>query len=209
MRCASRLALAAIVLLASGPAVCQTSFGAASGSLEFNGARLGMSLSEWKLMPRAEGSPADVTATCSDEAVPDSASRVKFSTSAPAPPLVVCSYAARLGGYMLSEDLPLTKTYFARNPKYYFLSGRLAKIEFRSSINAFGDLVAVFEAKFGQESQTIRDQIRTPFGLKLPRVQKIWRLPDGLVRIVDPSASLDQLVVDFTGPVSSRPTPAG
>lgn len=205
MRRACKLALAALLGAVATPALAQTAAGAIPrGDLQFDGARLGMSLSQWKALPPPQGSTADVATECSNDTTLDTASRVTFSVSGSEPPVVVCSYVARLGRYVLAQDFPLAKTYFARNPKFTFVSGRLAKIEFKSSINAFDDLVAAFEARFGAASQTIRDQIRTPFGLTLPRVQKIWRLPDGLVSITDPSDDLDRLVVDFTGSGEAR-----
>ena len=156
-----------------------------------------------------QGSTADVATACSNDAAPDATSRASFDASGSGPQVVVCFYVARIGRYALAQDFPLTKTYLARSPKFTFVSGRLARIEFKSSINAFDDLVALFEARFGPASQTVRDQIRTPFGLTLPRVQNIWRRPDGLVRITDPSDSLDQLAVDFTGSGEARPAQTG
>jgi hypothetical protein len=198
--------MAVLVVAAATPAFCQPNLGASvSGDLFFGGARLGMSLSQWQALPRPRGSTAGVSAACGNDSAPIRGSKASLSASTPAPREVVCSYASRLGRYVVAQDFPLTKTYLARDPTFTFVSGRLAKIEFGSSIDAFDDLVAAFETKFGRASQTIRDQIKTPYGPTLPRVQKIWRLPDGVVRITDPSTRLDQLLVDIARPGEDRP----
>jgi hypothetical protein len=86
-----------------------------------------------------------------------------------------------------------------RDPKYDFVGGRLSRVEFRTSIDAFNDLTARFEARYGPANQTLRDDVETRSGLDLPRVRKIWRLPSGTVEIIDPATPPTQLDVQFTG----------
>jgi hypothetical protein len=203
--------MASLLFATAPPALCQPAWGAsASGDLFFGSARLGMSLVQWKAST-PPGAPAPgLQATCSNEAEPAAPSGVKISASRSEPGDVVCSYVTHLGPYVIAQDFPLTRTYLARNPTFTFVSGKMDKIEFRSSIDAFDDLVAVFDAKFGPAAETIRDQVRTSHGQPLDRVQKTWRLRGGLVRITDPSARPDQLVVDFTrlaGPAPARAEP--
>jgi hypothetical protein len=201
--------LASLLIAIAGPAVCQPDLGAsASGDLHFGSARLGMSLAQWKASALPGPPAAGLQTTCSNEAEPAVPVGVKISASRSEAGALVCSYVTRLGPNVLPQYFPLTKTYLARSPTFTFVSGKLYKIEFRSSIDAFDDLVAIFEGKFGPAGETIRDQVRTSYGQPLPRVQKIWRLSGGLVRITDPSARPDQLVVDFTPLEASPPARA-
>jgi hypothetical protein len=48
-------------------------------------------------------------------------------------------------------------------------------------------------------TQTLRDDVTTKGGFDLPRVRKIWRLPNGSVEIIDPTTPPIQLSVQLSG----------
>ncbi|HEY3888130.1 MAG TPA: hypothetical protein VGL73_06110 [Caulobacteraceae bacterium] len=175
------------------PADAQTS------AVGFMGARLGMGLAEWKALTYPGRNPAQVRTLCSEDSIGTAGSRPGPGASAQSGNAVVCTYANRLGKVTLPLSFPLTNAYLVREPKYVFVGGRLARVGFRTSIDAFNDLTARFEARYGPATQTLHDDVTTRSGLDLPRVRKIWRLASGSVEIIDPSTPPTQLAVQFTG----------
>ncbi|HZC16182.1 MAG TPA: hypothetical protein VE309_05430 [Caulobacteraceae bacterium] len=168
------------------PAGGATANGGQSDDIGFMGARLGMGLDAWKALAYPGRNPAEVATACAAGPV---------ST----PGVVVCTYAQRAGSLDLPLSIPLSGTWLVRSPRYDFVGGRLSRIEFRTSIDAFNDLTARFEAKYGPATQTLNDNLTTRDGLNLPRVRKIWRLPAGSIEIVDPTTPPTQLAVRFVG----------
>jgi hypothetical protein len=160
---------------------------APAGGIGFMGARLGMGLDQWKALAYPGHDPSQVAAACAN------------GQGGTAPGTVVCTYAQRAGGVTLPLSFPLTKTWLVRDPTYDFVDGRLGKIAFHTSIDAFDDLSARFEARYGPASQIQRDDVTTRSGLDLPRVRKTWRLPGGSIEIIDPATPPTQLAVQFTG----------
>ncbi|HEY5006530.1 MAG TPA: hypothetical protein VII42_00915 [Caulobacteraceae bacterium] len=165
----------------------------------FMGAQLGMGLAEWKALAYPGRNPAQVTTTCSDDTTRTGGPPVAGGGSGQGGRLVVCTYTNRLGGAALPLSFPLTQAYLVQGPKYDFIDGKLSKVEFQTSIDAFDDLTARFEARYGPAAQTLRDDVTTRGGFDLPRVRKIWRLPKGSVEIIDPATPPTQLAVQFSG----------
>lgn len=152
-----------------------------TGPLQLEGARLGMALSDWKAL----SSPAEAGAR---------------AACAPAASTLVCGYAAP------NEEvsLPLVKSYRMRRPRYYFVAGTLSKIEFHTSIDAFNDVMAMLEAKYGPASQTLRNSVDVGDNIYWPRVKKIWRLPGGTIELTDPASPASQIAVQFSrGPLTA------
>jgi hypothetical protein len=194
-----------IAIAAAGAAQASqaTPADAPAGVVGFMGARLGMGLDDWKALAYPGRNPAQVQAQCADE--PAAATTIKggrHAAAAPASvaPRLVCTYTSRLGGVALPLSIPLAGSFLVRQPQYDFVGGRLSKIEFHTSIDAFNDLTARFTSRYGPAGQTLRDDVTLSDGLDLPRVRKIWRLPGGSVEIIDPSARPTQLAVQFAGP---------
>lgn len=163
---------AAVAVFAPGP-----------GALSFGGAMLGMSKADWLQLVPGGVTAGRAAATC-----------------APAPDATVsCTYATRYGQETLPQAIPLSGGYLAREPTYVFVSDRLRRIEFRTSLNAFNALDARFTQRFGPPSLTLRQTLPAHSGPKLNRVVRAWRAPGGVVRIIDPStARLDSLSVVYT-----------
>lgn len=153
-----------------------------NGPLQFDSARLGMGLSDWKGLP----APGDAGATTACSAAGAS---------------VVCGYVAP------DEEvsLPLVKTYRVRRPQYTFVSGTLSKIEFHTSIDAFNDVMAMLEAKYGPATQVLRDSVDVGDGIHWPRVRELWRLGSGTIELTDPAKPASQLAVAFQAGRLNRP----
>ncbi len=140
-----------------------------------------MSLEQWKALPPPGpkgGRDASVCAKSAQGAL-------------------ACSYAARYGSFILPEPVSLEGHYLARRAAYDFVGGKLACIEFRSSVDAFNVLMARMKAQYGAPTRTMRDSIEAA-GVELPRVRVAWDLPAGHVLLTDPSSNPDRLMVQLT-----------
>jgi hypothetical protein len=169
----------------------------AAHGIEFKGARLGMTIGEWKALAYPGRAPPRLTKACSNDAQRLADSGLSVDAPEPSADLVVCTYITRYGSKVLPQSFPLTKAYFVRDPKYYFLNGRLTKVEFRTSVDAFDDVMATLKKSYGPATQTERDDFKSRVGLDLPRVQIVWRLSNGFVEITDPSSPPNQLEVEI------------
>lgn len=162
-------------------------FAPGPGALSFGGARLGMSKADWLQLAPSGVTTGHAAASCAP---------------APAGATVqgeVCTYATRYGQVTLPQAISLSGGYLAREPTYVFVDGRLRRIAFRTSLNAFSDLDARFTQRFGAPSQTSRRTLSIRSGFKFDEVIRTWRAPGGTVRIVDPSTGrLDSLSVVYS-----------
>ncbi len=177
-------------------------------SPEFNGAVLGMTLDQWKALPNPSGAGEPAIAACSAAGDPASPRRVAGSSVTSAP-TVVCAYVERDRDETRPLWIPISKHYFARGPRYWFVGGRLSRIEFQSSIDAFNDVMAAMKSKYGPATTGRLDTIKSRDGLDLDRVQEVWRLSGGTIRMTDPSPRPDELTVRMSrrdeGPLIGSP----
>lgn len=149
--------------------------------LEFHGVALGTSLDDWRQKPFADPSHPGVTQACSRSSGP--------------PAATVCQYIGRYGAYTVAESFPLFGRYQAKGVKYRFVSGRLSEIDFSTSVEAFGQLMKRLKTRYGAPRQTVRDTASYRRGIHLPRTRVRWRLPAGMVELVDPSQDPGLLTV--------------
>lgn len=167
---------------------------APSPALEFRGARLGMTIEDWKSLPFPGKSSDPVSRTCKNGPAGIIGAGLSGESSKPTAPVEICSYASP---DETDKSFTLTKTYLVRRPQYDFVNGQLSKIEFHSSINAFNDVMALLDGTYGPATQTLRDSVKVVDGFDMPRVQMIWRRTNGTIQLVDPSSTPAQLVVRF------------
>jgi hypothetical protein len=125
--------------------------------LGVNGAQLGMTLEAWKALPYKAGPTSHMTTSCM--ASPEPAGGVQRVQTSQRSNLFVCSYVTRYGQTVLQQSFPLTAAFLARSPSYAFVDGRLSRIEFHTSVNAFISLDALLTARFGAPVQTVRDTL--------------------------------------------------
>lgn len=216
MKPASTAMIAALSLGVCWPAFCQTSSGNTGGvaraagqaipKLELGRARLGMTFAEWRALPYAGQDDGHVSASCTGVPAGNGGAPLKIVTSERPRTTVACSYVARFGRMAFPQSFALTSTLLANNPEYSFVGGNLSKIEFHLSIDAFDALVALFRARHGSENQTVRDSVTTKDGMIILRVQKVWRLPSGSIRIVDPSSRFNELLVRYESLKADHPS---
>jgi hypothetical protein len=196
--------LAASFAAAAGlvPALAATA-AAPTPDMAFKGARIGMTLDQWRSAPYPGTGGDHPASVCSPGGGAGFGSAARQSSTAS--PAVICAYVDRVGDETLPQSFALTKTYLARRPTYDFVAGRLETIEFHASIDAFDDVMAMFDETYGPATETVRDLVRDAFGGDRPRVQKIWRLPAGDIRVTDPSSRPDELSVQISGRDPARP----
>ncbi len=157
--------------------------------LGFKTASLGMTLAAWKAAPFPGLATPHLSADCAPSGI---------AQAGGAPPVFEsCRYLTRYGGTEFSRAFPLFGRFLARNARYDFVGDRLSRIEFRTSIDAFNDVVAWLDQTYGGESETLRAQTQRRGAVEY-RVTKIWRLAGGSIQLVDPSSAPNQLEVIFT-----------
>jgi hypothetical protein len=161
------------------------------------GAYLGMTLGVWKTLPRPPSLSANAIASCTEKSAAGDVAGARQAAVEPGGP-VVCSYLARYGAVTLAQSLRLTSKYLARNPQYTFADGRLSAIRFLASTDAFDSLMAQFSPAYGAPMETMRDNVSFGGTIRLPRVQKVWRVGDQWLRITDPAERPDRLEVELT-----------
>jgi hypothetical protein len=170
--------LVGVVGLAAALSAAAPAKGATSPFVTLNAARLGMSLQAWRALPPAGAAPG---------APPSCAAQ-------PSARIVTCTYASKVGRYVLPNAVPLDRTYQATDIRYVFDGGRLSEVAFRSSVDAYNDLTAVLDKDYGPPTRTAQDQVRSEIG-PLRRVRQAWTTPTAQVLLVDPSADPTKLGV--------------
>jgi hypothetical protein len=94
-------------------------------------------------------------------------------------------------------DLPLGGGYFARELDYRFVGGRLARIRFRSSVDAFSWVTARLKKDDGQPTRIVRDEL-SHRGRRLPHVTMTWTNGRSTIALSDPVQGMMQLGVSIT-----------
>jgi hypothetical protein len=194
---------ALMIALAGGMAapslpINQRLFGnAPAPDLRLVDAEIGMTLAEWRALPMPSGLTSQAGADCG--AVPPSAVAKAVNGDAPkAHSTVVCDYETHYGKVSLRQSIRINRKYLARDPRYTFLNGRLAQIEFHASIDAFNAVMAAIDRAYGPSTETVRDDGPMYDDVRLPRVRKVWRLAAGLIQVTDPSSRPDELAVQLS-----------
>ena len=103
-------------------------------------------------------------------------------------------------------DVALGGKYFAREPTYRFLNGRLAQIRFHSSIDAFSWVTARLKKDDGQPGVIRRDTVRLQ-GVDLPHVLMTWKNGRSTISLDDPAETISQLDVSITRDTAAAQLP--
>jgi hypothetical protein len=174
-------------LLATAWAAGQAFAAGPPAALGFQGARLGMSLKDWRAVPVPQGA-GDAVPICTNEdktvripGYPLSAEDVRTG-------VVACGYKARFGHDVFNHSIAIDPSFTAQSVAYVFRGGRLDQIRFTASTDAYGDIRKVFALKRWAKGAGIgrRGVSRT----------RTWRAPGGQVRIArGPNPS--ELTVDL------------
>lgn len=186
-----RLALALGVALAVGGAQADD-FGAASLPLE--GATFGMSTGAWRAPPVPASAGPTAVPMCWTHQQPVSVPGYTLSAEDKRTDLTTCAYLSRFGSYVLPHSVRLDSRFSATGLRFLFVRDRLSEVEFRTSVDAYNDVMALLTKRFGPPTRTDRDTIVTELG-RTPRVRQLWQVRGGKIELVDPSADLTRLGV--------------
>jgi hypothetical protein len=93
--------------------------------------------------------------------------------------------------------VPLGGGYVARNLTYRFVDGTLARISFRTSIDAFEWVRHRLDTRFGHPASVVRDDIVTE-SLDFPHVRDTWRNGRSSIVLDDPTRDMATLRVTYT-----------
>ena len=165
-------------------------------ALSFDGATLGMSIADWKSLAPPAGVGLDAAPICASVTQAREPPSRAIAASLPPADTQACGYDARIGHDLLPRTVPLDQRYRATGVRYLFVGGRLEEIDLAASIDAFNDVMAMLEQKYGPPTQTARDWTHTSMG-RVARVRQTWRTAAGVVTLVDPAADPVQLTVRF------------
>jgi hypothetical protein len=117
-----------------------------------------------------------------------------------APPVgrvVVCTAPPTpLGGGYLTQDLT-----------YQFVDGRLSRIAFRASVDAFSWLRARLDQRFGPPGKVVRDDLVVE-QIDLPRVRDTWRNGRSTIELDDPERDGATLRVTYALGATAKAPPA-
>jgi hypothetical protein len=157
----------------------------AAAPASFDGAKLGMTVGEWKSLAPPPGVGPSAAADCGKQVV--AALRADQIAAAPlGPGRTTCAYDARFGRDVLLHSARLDARYRIDGLRYRFTSGRLGEVDFTASIDAYNDIVAALTREYGPPTATVRDVVRTAVG-RFPRVRQTWRAAGGVVSLTDPT----------------------
>lgn len=155
----------------------------AAGPLSFLGAYVGMPREAWAALPPLGGRAAEVQCAAS----PTASRRDPAMASNPASTSddETCAYVRRYGHYALPVTVRLSNGLQATHLRYTFEDGRLQRIGYQLSVDAYDRLMSELHTRLGAADQVQRDAVRTDHGA-LPRVSQTWRISTGLVQVIDP-----------------------
>jgi hypothetical protein len=97
--------------------------------------------------------------------------------------------------------------YHARDLTFTFLGGRLAAIDFKSSIDGFDYATATLKKRFGAPTTIVRNQFKSVDGVTLPHVAMIWRNGRSTIRLSDPIRSSLSLSVRLSLDATAKRLP--
>jgi hypothetical protein len=167
--------------------------------LSFDGATLGMAISDWKSLPPPPGVGPDAGPMCAPLTQVTNPSGHALAAALRPTDAQACGYDARFGHDVLPRSIQLDQRYRATGVRYLFVGGRLSEIDFSASIDAYNDVMAMLTQEYGPPTLTTRDSSRTSLG-RFPSLRQTWRTPAGVVTLVDPAADPVQITVRFAGP---------
>jgi hypothetical protein len=173
---------------------------------DFKGARLGMTLAEWKALPApthpsenlAEmnyGQPqvvCDGDGTESHQFYPSRAER--------AANVVECGYAqtVTIGTYRTweSASIPIGE-YAASDVVYKFMDGKLYEISITANESLTSDILEGLAAKWGEPDSVVNDTTQNKAGATFPHTIKTWKNSAALIRFEAPFSRIDDLNVTY------------
>ncbi|HUZ13667.1 MAG TPA: hypothetical protein VMU93_12550 [Caulobacteraceae bacterium] len=184
-------ALMAGVLLHAPGAAADTRL---TPALPLDGASLGMSAEAWKQLPPPASAGATATPACWTNPRAVRIPGYPLSAADRRSGVAICAWVDRFGHDVLPHSIRLEGPFRASDLRFVFVRDRLARVEFRTSVDAYSDVTALLDQRYGRPVLTTRGRVRSEVG-PLRRVRRVWRTPSGEVVLTDPSADRVDLSV--------------
>jgi hypothetical protein len=102
--------------------------------------------------------------------------------------IVVCGVA----------PIPIGGEHMARDVAFTFVDGRLARIRFRTSIDAYDRVRARLDSRYGPPRPVIYDEARIEHSIETPHVRAVWRSGRSTIVVDDPDQDGTTLSVTYT-----------
>lgn len=166
-----------------------------AASLPLGGATFGMTIDAWKALPPPPSAGPTAVPACWNNEAQVSIPGYRLSAEDRRTDLTTCAYVSRFGDVVLPHSVRLDASFRADGLRFIFDKGRLTDVEFRASIDAYSDVMALITRRFGPSTRTARDTVKTSAGREL-RLRQTWRVNGGEIVLVDPSPNPTELGVD-------------
>lgn len=177
---------------------------------DFKGAKLGITLEEWKALPFPGNPPSSsplsrnapppvVSAVCAGDPGSEKAHLYQSNAEAAAG-VTLCQY-----GYILKlrtleawNSAYIDMGHYQTNDIIYkFLDGRLYEISITGHDNLAGEMVSGLTAKFGPPTSVVNDTTQNRLGASFPHTVKTWKNPAAMVRLETPFSKIDNVNVTY------------
>jgi hypothetical protein len=179
---------------------------------DFKGARLGMTLEEWKALempPMSDMSYASKTRGpmgryCSTDKQPDGKPMTAFYTSTVEKSLgvVECAYGQfnQITSSYVSFDEAYIKigSFITDQVTYKFLDGKLYEINIGGSDNLLSEVMDGLTAKWGPPTSVINDTTQNRAGATFPHTVKVWLNPVASIRVESPWTKINNMNVTYS-----------
>lgn len=203
--CVFLLALSSSAVAATPPHPASRAKGAVATKpatfYEFKGARLGMSLAEWKaLPPPAKSDGVSYSAVCDSDAAAKEHDLLGYASNTPvekAANVLTCGYYG-IGSYGIWVQASVPIGELSASAIYYkFLDGKLYEIEVNGNIDLLSNVLDGLTAKWGQPSSVVHDTTQNKAGATFPHTIQTWKNPVAVIRVEAPYSQIDDLNVTY------------
>ncbi len=197
---------------AAAPAAKPAAKAAPAVYYDFKGARLGMTLDEWKAVtPPLSTSAASFGGKddgperiwCSNDKMPDGkeiTGEFYLSDAEQALGVVACKYARLTGSgsyHFLTSSYVKIGEYISNDVDYKFLDGKLYEINITGSDNLLSDIMDGLTSKFGQPTTSVNDTTQNKAGATFPHTEKTWLNPVASIHLETPYTKINNLNVTY------------
>jgi hypothetical protein len=176
---------------------------------EFKGARLGMTIDEWKAVPIPatyessyfKGGPTKVWCSTDTGADGKPVSGFYMSSRWREAGVVQCKYARMemIGSYgMLSSSSVKIGDRITKDVTYNFLDGKLFLIDIDAASALLDDVMDGLTAKWGKQTSEINDTTQNKAGAAFPHTVKVWMNPAATIRVEAPYSRIDDMNVTYS-----------
>ena len=179
---------------------------------DFKGARLGMSLAEWRAMPVLGQNSLSglgnsvikfgpVRGVCAGDSGVDSLP-MSFRTEAESKAnVVVCGYAYSEGIGTTTMWAPASISIgelSASDVEYKFLDDHLYEISVTGNARLLDEVMSGLRAKWGEPTTVVNDTTQNKAGATFPHTVRSWVNPAAIIRVETPFSKIDDLNVSYT-----------